>query len=109
MTLLLKDESQHKEAIAVFNQNGFMMIMLARALPILPEATACMAGITRMHFIKFLGAWMLGAVPYILIATYAGSLSSLANPKPAIAAALGLSAVLWLCWWGYWRLGRREG
>ena len=57
----------------VFNRHGFVMILLSWALPILPEATACLSGFTRMPFWRFLLAWVLGAYPYVTIAAYAGS------------------------------------
>ena len=57
-----------------------------------------MAGATRMSFIKFLMMYSLGTIPYALIITYFGSISSLENPKPAIMAAIGISLILWLSW-----------
>jgi uncharacterized membrane protein YdjX (TVP38/TMEM64 family) len=72
-------------------------------MPILPEVTACLAGMTGMPFTKFLLAWSLSSVPYVLIASYAGSISSIDNPKPAILAALVLSAAFWLAWFIYHR------
>ncbi|HJW80896.1 MAG TPA: VTT domain-containing protein [Acidiferrobacterales bacterium] len=87
-----------KEMEDVFNRHGFVMILLSWALPILPEATACLSGFTRMSFWKFLSAWVLGAYPYVTIAAYAGSMSTLSDPKPAIYAAIGLSAFFWLTW-----------
>lgn len=103
LKFLLKDENKRNEAIASFQQHGFVMILLSRAIPILPEATACLSGITRMPFSKFLLAWLLSSVPYIVIASYAGSVSSLDNPKPAILAAIGLSGFLWAAWFFYHR------
>lgn len=104
---LLKDECKRCQAIAAFNANGAAMIILARAMPILPEATACMAGISKMRFSRFIGYWLIGAVPYTLIATYAGSISSYTNPKPALLIGLVLPFSLWLCWCGYFHLKRR--
>lgn len=106
--LLLKNQTKRDDAIAAFQRNGVVMIILARAMPILPEATACMAGISKMRFYVFFGAWLIGAVPYILIATYAGAISSWANPKPALFMGLGLSAFLWLCWLGCFYLKRKN-
>lgn len=97
-----------KDAEDVFNRHGFVMIMLSWALPILPEATACLSGFTRMPFWKFLSAWVLGAYPYVTIAAYAGSVSTLSDPKPAIYAAIGLSAFFWLMWAIFLRF-RRHG
>ena len=107
LCVLLKDDCKRCEAIAAFNANGAAMIILARAMPILPEATACMAGISKMRFSRFMGYWLIGAVPYTHIATYAGSISSYTNPKPALLIGLVLSFSLWLCWCGYFHLKRR--
>jgi uncharacterized membrane protein YdjX (TVP38/TMEM64 family) len=75
------------------------MILMSRASPILPEVSACMAGITRMPFRKFLLAWTINTVPFALIASYSGSISSISNPRPAIYAAISIYAVLWIGWW----------
>jgi len=104
---LLKNENQQQEAIENFNRHGFIMILLSRAIPILPEVTACLAGSTRMPFSKFMTAWLISAVPYVLIASYGGSISSLTNPRPAILTAILISGGLWLAWFIYRRRWRR--
>lgn len=96
-----------KEMEDIFNRHGFVMILLSWALPILPEASACLSGFTRMPFLKFLSAWVLGAYPYVAIAAYAGSISTLSDPKPAIYAAICLSAFFWLTWAMFLRFRRR--
>ena len=101
---LLKNENERKETIQTFQKHGFVMILLSRAMPILPEVSACLSGITRMPFAKFMIAWMISSVPYALIASYAGSISSIENPKPAIFVAIGISSLLWISWYVYHRL-----
>ncbi len=96
---LLKKENAREEAKETFRQHGLVMILLSRAMPILPEVTACLAGMTHMKFSKFLLAWSLSTIPYVLIVSYAGSVSSLENPKPAIYTAIGISATLWAGWY----------
>ena len=108
LNFLVKDEVKRSEAIDAFNQNGFAMILLSRAVPILPEATACLAGITRMKFSKFLLAWSISTIPYVLIASYAGSISSIENPKPAIITAISISLVLWLSWFLFHRSRKKQ-
>lgn len=100
---LIKDKQKINETTNSFKQHGFVMIVLSRALPVLPEVSACLAGITKMPSSQFIFAWCLSSIPYAYIATYAGSISSLNNPKPAIFAALGLSGCLWLAWYGFKR------
>lgn len=109
LRFLLKDESKRNEAISAFQKHGFVMILLSRAMPILPEASACLSGMTRMPFSKFLFAWLISSVPYILIAAYAGSISSLDNPKPAIFTAISITAFFWIAWFIYHRLNKKYG
>ena len=98
LRFLVKDDVQRNNAKTTFQQHGVVMILLSRAIPILPEVTACMAGMTRMPFLTFIAAWSISTIPYAIIATYAGSISSLDNPKPAIFAAIGLTAFSWAGW-----------
>lgn len=100
---LIKEENQRIKAINTFQKHGFVMILLSRVMPILPETTACLSGMTRMNFSTFLAAWLMSSVPYSLIASYAGSISTIDNPKPAILAAIGISALLWGLWYVYRR------
>lgn len=104
LSFLLKDESKRNEAIHTFQTHGFAMILLSRAMPILPEASACLSGMTKMPFSKFLLGWLVSSVPYISIAAYAGSISSFDNPKPAIFTAIGITITLWVAWYIYHRL-----
>jgi len=84
------------------------MILLSRAMPILPEITACLSGLTKMSPTKFIVAWMLGSYPYILIATYAGSISTLDNPMPAIYTALAITLAMWVAWSLFYKFHRDE-
>ncbi|PCJ83544.1 MAG: hypothetical protein COA54_15270 [Thiotrichaceae bacterium] len=108
MAFLIKDEKKRREATSAFDKSGFAMILLSRAIPILPEATACLAGMTNMKFWKFLLAWSISTIPYVLIATYAGSISSVSDPMPAIFAAILISSVLWISWFLYHRFNNRN-
>jgi uncharacterized membrane protein YdjX (TVP38/TMEM64 family) len=104
---LLRTPAERDEAVASFERNGFLMIVLSRAVPILPEVTACLAGITGMAFFRFLVAWTLSVVPYVTLAAYAGSISSIDNPRPAIVGALAISGTLWVAWFGFRKAFRR--
>lgn len=98
LCVLMKEEAKRLQVRETFAQHGFGMIILARAAPILPEVTACLAGATRMPLPRFLAAWSLNSIPYVFVATLAGSLSSLDNPQPALFTAFGISATLWVSW-----------
>lgn len=104
---IVRSPEKLREMEDVFNRHGFVMILMSRALPILPEATACLSGFARMSIWKFFSAWALSSYPYVAIAAYAGSVSTLDDPKPAIYAAIGLSAFFWLMWAIFLRFRRR--
>lgn len=107
-SVLIKDALQRAEAKAAFQRHGFVTILLSRALPILPEVSACMAGLTGMPFFRFLLAWSISVIPYAFIAAYAGSISSLENPKPAIFTAIALTTFFWACWFLFQRYQKRS-
>jgi len=100
---VVQDPDKINEMEVIFNKHGVLMILLSRALPILPEATACLAGFTKMPMWKFLFAWIFSSFPYVAIAAYAGSVSTLESPLPAIITAIVLSASLWLMWFIFLR------
>ncbi|RXJ72758.1 hypothetical protein CS022_14075 [Veronia nyctiphanis] len=98
LMFLLKDQNKLDDVRTAFQRQGLMMIILSRAVPILPEVTACLAGTTGMTFSRFLVAWSVNTIPYCLIATYSGSISTIEDPKPAIITAVLLTAFFWLGW-----------
>jgi len=98
-----RDEQQRLEMQQTFSQHGIGLLILSRAMPILPEVCACLAGTTKMPLPRFLLGWALGSIPYLLIITYAGSMSSLDRPMPAIYTAIGVSTTLWLSWSWFYR------
>ena len=104
---LIKEQTQRDEAIGTFKKHGFVMILLSRALPILPESAACLSGMSKMPFSRFILAWLISAVPYVIIATYVGSISTINNPKPAIFGAIGISLFLWISWYVFHRLNKK--
>ena len=96
--MLVKDEAELEKTAQSFRKFGVGTILLSRAMPILPEVSACMAGLTGMSKLKFTLAWILSTIPYAVIASYAGSISSVSNPMPAILTAIGLTTFFWLSW-----------
>lgn len=104
---IVRDPDERARAKDQFRQYGVFAILLSRAMPILPEISACMAGASRMPLPRFLAAWLTSTVPYALIAAYAGSISTLENPMPAILAVIGLTFVSWLGWFLFVRHKKR--
>lgn len=109
---MVRDRNEIAQMEAIFNRHGFIMIALSWAAPILPEASACLSGLSRMPLRRFALAWALGAFPYAIIAAYAGSMSSLEDPRAGIYAAIGLTAFFWTAWtiflWWRRRSAKRE-
>jgi len=93
---MVKCEAKIDEMGRLFHRHGFIMILISRAIPMMPETAACMSGITRMPVKRFALAWMLASYPYALITAYAGSVSSIDDPAPAIFTAFGMMLLLWM-------------
>lgn len=103
ISMIVRDAAQRQELQSSFQKSGPIMILLSRAVPILPEVTACMAGATKMAPVRYGFFFALGTIPYVSIAAYAGSISSIEDPRPAIYTALFLYATLWSGWYFYRR------
>ena len=78
-----------------FGTGGGWVVALSRSLPILPEVVSCMAGISRMPFGRFLLASVCGNLPLAFAFGFIGA-SGKNAPWWAIAASIGVPAVLWL-------------
>lgn len=100
---IYKDRNKLNEMQTIFTEHGSMVLLICRAMPILPEVSCCMAGANKMPFAKFLLFYSIATIPYAFIAAYSGSQSTLADPKPAILTAIGLSGVLWASWFIFLR------
>lgn len=95
---IYKDQKKLAEMQNIFSEHSTSVILVCRAMPILPEIVSCMAGVNKMSFVRFIVYYSISTIPYAFIATYAGSKSSLTNPTPAIFTAIGISLTLWFCW-----------
>lgn len=91
-----------------YQQHSSLLIVFARAVPMLPEITAVLSGSHNMPYWKFFAWWALGTAPYCIIASYSGSVSSASNPTPALAGMLALMAGLWILAAGLkWHLNKK--
>lgn len=106
---IYKDSRKIENMQRIFSEHGTVTLILCRAVPILPEVCCCLAGANRMPFQKFIICYGIGTVPYAFIAAYAGSQSSLADPRPAIFTAIALSLLLWLSWFIFIRKSYGKG
>ncbi len=92
------DKENRQNMYSLFQQHGMWVLILSRAMPILPEVSACLAGVCKMPVHRFLLGWSIGTLPYLMIVTYAGSASDFDNPYPALITAIGLTVLLWTAW-----------
>lgn len=100
---IYKDPKQLAHMRDIFSEHGTSVILMCRAMPILPEVVCCLAGANKMSFLKFFTYFSISTLPYAFIAAFAGSKSSLSNPTPAILTAIGISLVLWCAWFIFLR------
>lgn len=94
-------DGERRRARRAFGRFGLLAIVVARGLPILPEALACIGGLARLPAGRFLGAFAAATVPWAMIHAWAGHASSWANPWPAILVLIGLPAAAWSLWRAY--------
>jgi len=98
LKVLIKDKKQIDEVNNLFHKMGFSMLIIARALPMLPEATCCLSGVMKFNFIKFTTYYILGTLPYAIVLTYLGSISDIDNPYPALIGIGMVYLVLYTLW-----------
>lgn len=98
LSLITKDKREIREMQESFERHGMSMIILSRAVPMLPEISSALAGLTQMPLKNFLMAWLISSLPYSIILSYAGSVSDIENPKPAIIAIGSFTFLLWVSW-----------
>ncbi|WP_193214291.1 TVP38/TMEM64 family protein [Luteolibacter marinus] len=78
----------------LFARGGGWMVALSRALPILPEALSCTAGLVRMPFGRFLVALACGSLPVGFLFAWIGAAGREA-PGWAMVFSLVVPGVLW--------------
>ncbi len=103
---LSSNEQQKLEMKELFNKHGVLVLVLSRAVPMLPEVSSCLAGTCKMTLKRFLLAWSIGTVPYLTVITYAGSISNFDNPMPAIIAAVAITLLFWVLWLVFIRINK---
>lgn len=103
---LSSNEEQKLQMTELFNKHGALVLVLSRAVPMLPEISSCLAGTCKMSLKRFLFAWSLGTIPYLCVIAYAGSISNLDNPMPAIYAAIGITIIFWFLWLVFMKINK---
>jgi uncharacterized membrane protein YdjX (TVP38/TMEM64 family) len=79
----------------IFEQRGGWLVALSRWMPVLPEAVACLAGLSRMKWRVFLPALACGSVPLGFAFAAIGHLGQ-SEPGWAIALSCIVPVLLWL-------------
>lgn len=80
---------------ALFAKHGGWLVATSRWMPVLPEAIACLAGLVRMPFQRFLLAMICGSLPMGFAFAAIGALGS-SQPTLAIALSAAVPVCLWL-------------
>ncbi len=87
-------EKDFEKGKSLFERGGAWVVAMSRALPILPEVLACMAGLLRMPFGKFVIALACGSIPMGFLFAWIGTVGR-NQPAWGLAFSLGVPAVLW--------------
>ena len=95
---LLRDEARLLGIEAAFARNDLLTLAVCQALPILPELSATLAGIARMHPARFVLGYAAGSFPFAFILASGGAASSPDDLRPAILTAIAVTATLLLLW-----------
>lgn len=90
----LLGDKDYEKGVLLFSRGGGWLVALSRALPILPEALSCTAGLVRMPFRKFLIALACGSLPMGFLFAFIGS-AGRNEPSWAIGFSLLIPAILW--------------
>lgn len=79
----------------VFEKRGGWLVALSRWMPVLPEAVACLAGLSRMRWRVFLPALACGSVPTGFVFAAIGHLGQ-SEPAWAFALSAIVPVLLWI-------------
>lgn len=88
-------EEGMQRAEEIFANHGGWLVALSRWMPVLPEAVACLAGLSRMRWRVFLPALACGSIPTGFIFATIGHLGR-STPGLAIALSCILPILMWL-------------
>lgn len=95
---LFKDDARLDGIEQAFARNDLLTLAVCQAVPILPEVSAVMAGVARMHPLRFLLGYGIGVIPFAFVVASGGAASSPDDLRPAILTVIGVSAVLLILW-----------
>lgn len=89
-------EKELEEFRHIFDQYGGTAIIASRALPVLPEVMALLAGLARMRLAMFLAAILVGTIPVSGLFAWWGSTAGSSAPGISLAVAVFVPLVIWI-------------
>jgi len=93
--LFLTGEEGLAEGERLFGgETGAWLVAFSRWMPVLPEVVACLAGISKMPFKRFLGALCAGSFPMGFVFAWIGETGN-DHPILAIVLSAGLPPLIW--------------
>ena len=101
--LILRQQKDRDDMKKAFLKNGPLMIVLHGLCPCYRKFLPVWQELRKMRFGLYSVLAMLSTLPFALIGAYAGSVSSIESPQPAIFAAFGLYALLGAGWYVFKR------
>jgi len=75
-------------------KGGGFLVAISRWMPVMPEVIACLAGLSRMPFRRFLAALCAGSIPMGFVFAWIGETGQ-GNPLTAILISAILPPVIW--------------
>lgn len=76
------------------SDGGGFLVAISRWMPVFPEVIACLAGLSRMPFWKFLAALIAGSIPMSFVFAWIGEKGQ-GSPFNAILISAVLPPVIW--------------
>ncbi|MEO0414638.1 MAG: VTT domain-containing protein [Verrucomicrobiota bacterium] len=96
VALKIAGESGLREGERLFSgELAPWLVALSRWMPILPEVIACMAGLGRMPWWRYLVSLACGCVPLGFTFAYIGTMGD-ERPWPTLALSVGLPPLVWI-------------
>jgi len=77
---------------------GTLAILIGRALPIVPEVLACLAGLSRMRPLPFFTAFSVATIAFAVPQAVAGAYTTRANPWPGVLVGILIPTLGWVAW-----------
>ncbi|MFN0076385.1 MAG: TVP38/TMEM64 family protein [Prosthecobacter sp.] len=93
--LWIAGEAGLRRGEEIFEKRGGWLVALSRWMPVLPEAVACLAGLSRMRWRVFLPALVCGSVPTGFAFAAIGHVGQ-SEPGWAMALSCIMPVLLWL-------------